>query len=244
MKLFHEQTIDSKKTLPKAPHPILQSASRTICERLKWFQKPFKKILILGQYSNFLQDGSKALQNASTTLTATNLEYECIISFFDLQTINDVQAYLSTIKKKLKPGGFFTAVFMGGESFLNLKNELMALEIRHKCDVSLRVHPSIHVADGAALMQKTGFACPMADTAKQTYTYDSLYAFIQELRLWSGTSTFYETPKIIKKSCAQHIINSRNTFEEKIDLIYLTGLKPTSGERTLETKKAEIKFIK
>ena len=120
----------------------------------------------------------------------------------------------------------------------------MELEISHNCDVSLRVHPSIHIADGAALMQNTGFACPMADIQKQTYQYNSLYAFIKELRLWGVTSKLYEMPKIIKKSCAQHILNSKDAFEEKIDLIYLTGLKPTSGERTLETIKAEIKFLK
>jgi len=172
------------------------------------------------------------------------MAYDCIISFFDLQTINDVQSYLTQIKTHLKPGGFFTAVFMGGESFLNLKNKMMELEILHECDVCLRVHPSIHVADGAALMQNTGFACPMADIEKKSYQYASLYKFIKELRLWGATSKFYETPKIIQRSCAQHIINSEDAFEEKIDLIYLTGLKPTSGERTLETKKPTIRFLK
>lgn len=244
MKLFNESHIKKKQNIPLIPHPIIKTAITTILERLKWFVKPFKNILILGPYGNLLKENSSEMQNVSTSFATTDIEYDCIISFFDLQTVNDVQAYLSQIKALLKPGGFFTAVFMGGESFLNLKNTMMKLEISHECDVSLRVHPSIHVADGAALMQNSGFACPMADIEKHTYKYDSLYALIEELRSWGATSHFYETPKIIQKICAKQIINSTTAFEEKIDLIYLTGLKPTSGERLLETKKSKIAFLK
>ena len=244
MKLFHEQTIDNKQKTPTTPHPIITTAIITICERLKWFKKPFKNILILGTYGHFLKQESEALQNASTKFANEPEAYDCIISFFDLQTINDVQAYLTKIKAHLKPGGFFTGVFMGGESFVNLKNTMMKLEISHECDVSLRVHPAIHIADGAALMQNAGFACPMADIEKHTYQYKSLYNFIKELRLWGATSQLYETPKIIKKSCAQHIFNNMDAFDEKVDLIYLTGLKLQSGERVLASPKAEIKFLK
>lgn len=240
MPLFYEQNSLHKQSNTITPPPIIQAATRTINERLTWFQKPFEKILILGPCSDLLKRDSVFLSNASTQYASIFEAYHCIISFFDLQTINDVPSYLLKIKKHLKPGGFFTAVFMGGASFLNLKNTLMEIEIRHQCDISLRVHPTIHIADGAALMQNAGFSCPMADIEHYTYQYASLYALIQELRLWRATSQFYEIPKIIQKSCAKHIINHQNSFEEKIDLIYLTGLKQTSGERTLETTKAAI----
>lgn len=236
MYLFHEHNLSHKLKRHETPHPILQAATRTICERLQWFKKNFEKILILGPCSELLKTESEVLKDASIQYASTFEEYNCIISFFDLQTVNDVPAYLLKLKKHLAPGGFFTAVFMGGASFLNLKNRLMEIEILHRCDVSLRVHPTIHIADGAALVQNAGFACPMADVEHYTHQYESLYTLIKELRLWGATSQFYETPKIIKKSCAAHLMNSKKTFEERIDLIYLTGLKQTSGERILETR--------
>ncbi|HCU06495.1 MAG TPA: hypothetical protein DIC42_02790 [Holosporales bacterium] len=243
MNLFHEQNNFHNLNRKEPPHPLIQAAIRTICERLKWFKQPFEKILILGPCRDLLKKESISLKDASTQYASTFEEYNCIISFFDLQTVNDVPTYLSKIKTHLTPGGFFTAVFMGGESFLNLKNELMEVEILHKSDVSLRVHPTIHIADGAALMQHAGFACPMADIEHYMYKYESLYTLIKELRLWAATSHFYETPKIIQKSCARYIIENKKTFEEKIDLIYLTGLKQPSGEKILETTKASINIL-
>ncbi len=243
MKLFSEQNSFYKQNRKETPHPILQAATRTICERLQWFKKPFEKTLILGSYSDLLKSASESLIKASTKYASVFEEYNCIISFFDLQTVNDVPAYLLKLNQHLAPGGFFTAVFMGGASFVNLKNTLMEVEILHRCDVSLRVHPTIHIADGAALVQHAGFSCPMADVEHYTHQYESLYTLIKELRLWGATSQFDETPKIIKKSCAAHLINSKKPFEEKIDLIYLTGLKQTSGERILDTRKTSIRIL-
>jgi hypothetical protein len=243
MQLFHEHNFARQLKRQETPHPIIQAAINTICERLKWFQKPFERILILGPCSELLKTASESLKDASTEYAAIFEKYHCVISFFDLQTVNDVPSYLYKIQKHLKPGGFFTAVFMGGVSFLNLKNTLMEAEILHKCDVSLRVHPTIHIADSAALVQNAGFACPMADIAHYAYQYESVYALIKELRLWGATSQFYETPKIFYKSCAKDIIKSTKRFDEKIDLIYLTGLKQITNDQRLETRKISINIL-
>src|SRR5207248_2927456 len=54
--------------------------------------------------------------------------------------------------------------------------------------VSPRVSPAIELADAAALLQRTGFALPVADSETITVTYPDLLALLRDLRAMGETN--------------------------------------------------------
>ncbi|MDP2193086.1 MAG: hypothetical protein Q8K36_00960, partial [Alphaproteobacteria bacterium] len=176
--------------------------------------------------SNMLYEASPILQKASVHYEAKDKDYDCVISFFHMDRVNDIAQYLLQMKQTLKPGGVFMAVFFGGSSFLNLKNLIMSYEIESISGTSLRVHPTIHIADAIHLLQQAGFACPVADGDNIHYTFETVYQLIQTLRSLGGTNQLITTPKPLDRCTARALLDNPKPFDEKFDYIYLTGLNP------------------
>lgn len=224
--LFREKLPPAKSVGREYNHPLLLSAAQTLSERLQWFSNPFHFPLVTGPYAHLIES-AKFANPATYSLDLPkdqSKQYDCILSFFALQVINDVPGYLKQIETMLLPGGFFSAVFLGGESFLTLKNYLMNTEFDLTQGFALRVHPSIHIADALSLLANAGFACPLADLDSHTLNYPSAYALIQDLRKLQATSCLQEiTP--LKRRVADKIMHDKEPLHDTASFVFLTGLK-------------------
>ncbi len=124
--LKHEKDV----SINKPYHFGIHKAAKTLVERLKWRQALPSNLLILGAYNFALTEEIKtALPHFindetiihydifafdSEYLPFQKHQFDCILSFFDIQTINDVPGYLKQIAYCLKPNGLFTGVYVGG----------------------------------------------------------------------------------------------------------------------------------
>ncbi|HEY8963417.1 MAG TPA: methyltransferase domain-containing protein, partial [Alphaproteobacteria bacterium] len=81
-----------------------------------------------------------------------------------LDTVNDLPGVLVQIRRALKPDGLFMCALPGGETLHELRDSLSRVELQRRGGVAPRVHPMIDLQTWAGLLQRAGFALPVADS--------------------------------------------------------------------------------
>jgi len=108
--------------------------------------------------------------------------FNLIASVLALHWAADLPGVLVQLRRALKPDGLLLAAMLGGQTLVELRTVLFEAELAEEGGVSPRVSPAIALADAAALLQRAGFALPVADSETITVTYPSLIALLRDLR--------------------------------------------------------------
>ena len=111
-----------------------------------------------------------------------------ILSGMLMHRVNDLPGLLIQLRRALKPDGLMLAVFPGGDTLMELRDSLMQAESMVRGAAGLRVFPMIDVRAAGQLLQRAGFALPVADSEKLTVRYSDLFALIRDLRAMGGTA--------------------------------------------------------
>jgi SAM-dependent methyltransferase len=111
---------------------------------------------------------------------------DLVASALALHLVNDLPGTLVQIRRALKPGGVFLAAVLGGSTLAELREALMQAELDATGGASPRVAPMADVRDFGALLQRAGFALPVADSDRFTVTYPSVMALMREARAIGG----------------------------------------------------------
>ncbi|MCZ2203914.1 methyltransferase domain-containing protein [Bartonella sp. A05] len=107
---------------------------------------------------------------------------DLIISLLSLQLTNDTPGVLSQIKNILKPDGLFLAAMVGVGTLRELRESLLQAEIEIYGGASPRVYPFADIRDAGAILQRVGFAIPVADVEDITIRYDTLFDLMRDLK--------------------------------------------------------------
>jgi NADH dehydrogenase [ubiquinone] 1 alpha subcomplex assembly factor 5 len=107
---------------------------------------------------------------------------DLVLSVMGLHWVNDLPGALLQIRQALKPDGLFLAVLLGGETLVELRHCLTEAEASATGGVSPRVSPMVGLQDAAHLLQRAGFALPVADTETIMVTYADVLALMRDLR--------------------------------------------------------------
>jgi len=102
--------------------------------------------------------------------------FDLIVSVLALQWVDDLPGALSQILRALKPDGLFMAALAGGETLRELRSALAGAESEVRGGASPRVAPFADVRSLGALLQRAGFALPVADQDRLTVRYASAVA--------------------------------------------------------------------
>ncbi|WP_181704485.1 methyltransferase domain-containing protein [Chthonobacter rhizosphaerae] len=106
---------------------------------------------------------------------------DLVVSGLSLQWVNDLPGALIQIRRMLKPDGLFLATFAGGDSLTELRQAWLAAEAERSGGVSPRVAPFAEVRDLGGLLQRAGFALPVADQDRLTLRYRTPFHLMREL---------------------------------------------------------------
>lgn len=109
-------------------------------------------------------------------------EFDLIVSLLHLQAVNDVPGHLARLRARMKPDGLFMAALIGGESFTELREAFLSADLTLSGGASARVAPMVQVRDGGALLQRAGFALPVADVENHKVRYANPFALMAELK--------------------------------------------------------------
>lgn len=114
------------------------------------------------------------------------------VSLHALGGVNDIPGFLIQARRALRPDGLFLGCMAGAGTLGELNAALIAAEAEISGGASARVHPFADVRDVGALLQRAGFALPVADVDTVTVRYDSMFSLIADLRAMGAVNALAE----------------------------------------------------
>jgi SAM-dependent methyltransferase len=108
--------------------------------------------------------------------------FDLAVSNLSLHWVNDLPGALLQLRRTLRPDGLFLAAMLGDGTLSELRDSLMQAEIETAGGVSPRVSPFAELRDVAGLLQRAGFALPVADRDRIVVTYDNPLKLFADLR--------------------------------------------------------------
>jgi NADH dehydrogenase [ubiquinone] 1 alpha subcomplex assembly factor 5 len=108
--------------------------------------------------------------------------FDLVLANLSLHWTNDLPGTLAQVRHVLKPDGLFLGALFGAGTLGELRTVLMEAEIAETGGASARVSPFADLRDAAGLMQRAGFALPVADVETVTVTYDGMMPLLADLR--------------------------------------------------------------
>lgn len=220
-----------------------EDAATEIEERLNEVNKTFTASAVV---TGFPGPWRAILPNAhfvsdTDTLGLAPGAHDLIIHAMSLHWANDPVGQLVQCRQALKPDGLFIAVLPGGQTLSELRTALAETEIRLTGGLSPRVLPMAEIRDIGNLLQRAGFALPVADSAKKTVHYRDAFRLLADLRAMGETNAlmarnrkmahralFTETARFYTDNFSTPNGRIRATFE----LIFLTGWAPDDSQQT------------
>jgi SAM-dependent methyltransferase len=124
---------------------------------------------------------------AETRAAATPLAFgegalDLALSGLTLHADNDPVGALVQFRRALRPDGLFLGVMLGGRTLRELRAALAEAEAEVEGGISPRVAPMADLRDVGALLQRAGFAMPVADADTLTVDYPDALALMRDLR--------------------------------------------------------------
>ncbi len=117
---------------------------------------------------------------------------DLVASSLALHWVNDLVGALVQIRRALKPDGLFLGAMLGGSTLTELRQSLTEAETRSRGGAGPRVSPFVDARDGAALLQRAGFALPVVDTDAVMVRYDNPLKLLADLRAMGETAALFD----------------------------------------------------
>ena len=128
---------------------------------------------------------------ASEALDLPEGAFDLVVSGLTLHWAEDPVGMLIQMRRALKPDGLFLGVLFGGATLAELRAALAEAESAEEGGLSPRVAPMAEIRDLGALLQRAGFAMPVADSETLTVTYADPPTLMRELRDMGETNVMH-----------------------------------------------------
>ena len=165
---------------------------------------------------------------------------DLVVSALALQLVNDLPGTLVQIRRALKPDGLFLAALLGGETLDELRQSFAAAESEVEGGVSPRVAPFADLRDLGALLQRAGFALPVADADRLAVRYDSAFALMHDLRRMGATNALIDRRRTplrratlmrMAEIYAQRFADADGRLRATFEIVWLSGWAPHPGQQ-------------
>jgi len=165
--------------------------------------------------------------------------FDLVLSLLDLHWVNDLPGALAQIRHVLRPDGLFLGALLGGETLSELRAVLLAAEAEVSGGASPRVAPKVDLRDAGALLQRAGFALPVADADTLTVSYPNALALMRELRgmgegnAVAGRSRRFTRRAVLLRAAAlyeERFADADGRVPATFQVLYLTGWAPHDSQ--------------
>ncbi|MEO6093998.1 MAG: methyltransferase domain-containing protein [Novosphingobium sp.] len=174
---------------PDAARYLIADMVEDVIERLAFVRLAPARALILGDFTcalaATLAAGGAEVRSAEPAQGFDEERpypgpgFDLIATLGTLDTVNDLPGALLHIRRALAPGGMMIASFPGAGSLPRLRRAMFAADGERPAP---RIHPQIDVRAGAQLVQRAGFADPVADGRHLDVSFGSLARLVADLR--------------------------------------------------------------
>ncbi len=211
-------------------------------ERLGSINRDFQSIAIVASLST---PWRKAFPEATIikdkeNLNLTNGNYDLIIHGMALHWANDPVGQLIQVRLALKNDGLMIAVCLGGTTLNELRNVLIEAETRILGGIHPRFMPLADIRGLGSLMQRAGFALPVADSTITECLYNGFYEILHDLRAMAETNVLINRTRYFSRRClfqyASELYKKQFSRPDKMvsatyEHIYLTGWAPDPSQQ-------------
>ena len=165
---------------------------------------------------------------------------DLVVSSLSHHGVNDLVGALIQIRRALRPDGLFLGALLGGATLTELRQCLTEAELGETGGAGPRISPFLDAFDGAALLQRAGFALPVADVDTVNVLYDHPLKLMADLRAMGETNILFDRPRA---ALSRRVLNrmSELYFERfagadgriraTFEIITLTGWAPHPGQQ-------------
>ncbi|WP_442970339.1 methyltransferase domain-containing protein [Roseovarius sp. E0-M6] len=210
-------------------------------DRLSMVNKSFTSVALITGHPEIW---TPAFPNATVVEDAETLgldpeAHDLILHAMCLHWSKDPVGQLIQCRRALKPDGLLLVAVLGGETLHELRTALAQAEVELSGGLSPRVAPMAEIRDLGALMQRAGFALPVADIVPIRASYRDLWhlghdlrgmgetnALAARIRHFSGRALFDRASDIYQ----MHFSTDHHRVNASFDLIMLTGWAPDASQ--------------
>lgn len=166
--------------------------------------------------------------------------FDLVVSLLALQAVNDLPGVLVQARRALMPDGLLVACLMGGDSLAELRASFAQAESEVEGGVSPRVAPFAEVRALGGLLQRAGFALPVADVEPVTVRYASPFGLLADLRAMGLTNALVDrrrTPlrraTLLRMAAiyAERFADPDGRVRATFDLVWLSGWTPHESQQ-------------
>lgn len=222
-----------------------------LADRLSAYKRDFTRAVLIGPDAATLPQ-TLATANGPVTLQRVEAftgaefpelpegEQDLIVSLLHLQAVNDVPGHLARLRRRLKPDGLLLAAFVGGESLAELREAFLSADLAVSGGASARIAPMAQVRDAGALLQRAGFALPVADVETHRVRYATPFALMAELKALGAANPLTDRPRrfatrtllaAAAQAYAERDADADGRVRATLEVIWLAGWVPHESQQ-------------
>src|ERR1700744_1273597 len=166
--------------------------------------------------------------------------FDLVVSALAFQFVNDLPGVLTQIRRALKPDGLLMAAMIGGDTLTELRQAFAAAEAECEGGVSPRVAPFADLRDIGGLLQRAGFALPVADLDRVVVRYDNAFALMNDLRRMGATNVLVERRRTPTRRAtllrmaqvyAERFADPDGRIRATFDIVWLSAWAPHGSQQ-------------
>ena len=215
-----------------------QEAASELTERLKDINRSFTNVAVVtgfpDQWLSFFPDATVFLDD--DLLTLEERSFDLVIHAMCLHQANDPVGQLVQCQRALRPDGVFMAAMLGGQTLTELRAALSQAEVEVTGGLSPRISPMVDIRDAGALLQRAGFALPVADADILSVSYADTAGLMHDLRAMGEANALADRNK---RTPSRTLFTKLETIYPKtadrvvatFEMLYLTGWAPDPSQQ-------------
>jgi SAM-dependent methyltransferase len=181
------------------------------------------------------QAGGLAVAGDEEWLPFAPESFALVVANLSLHWVNDLPGALIQIRRALKPDGLFLASLPGLGTLQPLREALAAAEVESRGGISPRVSPFPELRDLAGLLQRAGFALPVADAEDIPLAYATPLGLVRDLRAAGETNAVLardprSPPRAMLPRALGALAPAGEAFPMPLRLLVMTGWAPHESQ--------------
>lgn len=164
--------------------------------------------------------------------------HDLVIHGLSLHWANDPMTQIFQCGQALEPDGLFLAASFGGQTLHELRAVLTETEVALSGGLSPRVLPMGEIRDLGHMLQMTGLALPVADSAVRKVTYADMFALLHDLRMMGEGNALAQragrTPRDLFRRAAERYAEAYGEdgrIAATFEMVVLTGWSPHESQQ-------------
>ena len=159
---------------------LQEEAVLEVQDRLSEVNRTFTDAVVVTDFPHLWQD-FRCISDEDT-LAVMPVALDLVVHAMALHWANDPVGQLIQCRRALRPDGLFIGLLFGGQTLHELRSSLAQAEAELTGGLSPRVLPMAEIRDLGGLLQRAGFALPVADSFTKTVIYRDAFHLMRDLR--------------------------------------------------------------